>query len=119
GGRIHHMAWVHTSFQSPQRTKGRVKVKAVRPFSLVTEMSSPWLFKMVFTIYSPSPTPSRSAERDLSALWKRSKSRGSSSGDTVGPVFCTVTRALPPSVLRRMESMPPGLQNLMALSVRL
>ena len=33
---------------------------------------------MVFTMYSPRPTPSLWEERELSALWKRSNSSGSS-----------------------------------------
>ena len=42
-----------------QFTSGMVKVNSVLPSRLVTLMSSPWLHTMVFTMYSPSPQPSR------------------------------------------------------------
>ena len=42
----------------------RVKVNSVTPSSLVTVMFSFRLPRMVFTIYSPRPTPSRSMERE-------------------------------------------------------
>ena len=62
-----------------------VKMNLVTPSSLTQEMFSLWLLRMVLTIYSPRPTPSRSAEREWSVLWKRSKMSCCSSGGMVSP----------------------------------
>ena len=82
-------------------------------------MSSPCASTMVLTMYRPRPTPSRSVERLLSVLWKRSKMSGSSSGAMVGPVLPTVVTALFPLRSTRMESVPPSSMNFTALSMRL
>ena len=42
----------------------RVNTNSVTPSWLVTEMFSLWLLRIVLTIYSPRPTPSRSMERE-------------------------------------------------------
>ena len=64
---------------------GMTDTNFVTPSRLVALMSSLWLFRIVFTMDKPRPTPSLSRLRDLSVLWKRSKTKGSSSGQMHSP----------------------------------
>ncbi len=67
---------------------------------------------------SPMPLPSLEREREFSMRWKRSNSRGISSGGTPTPVSATVTTASRPSA-RTATRIEPSKVNFSALLSRL